>query len=105
MKRMLQVVVCACAIALTAAGCGGSSNTPKPPGGSSDSGPVIQDLLKKATDKKARSSSRGAAIISLGRFGAEAQSALPELEKIAASEKDKTLKDKAAEAIKRIKGE
>ncbi|MBL9124927.1 MAG: hypothetical protein JNG90_14925 [Planctomycetaceae bacterium] len=103
MKRILQVVVCAVVIGLSAAGCGGSKAPP--PGARGDAGPLIQELLTKANNKKLRSSERGAAIIALGRFGAEAQVALNDLEKIAASEKDKTLKEKATLSIKRIKGE
>jgi len=104
MKRMLQIVVCALVIGLTAAGCSGGSSAP-PPGAKGDSAPLIQNLIQKANNKKLRSSERGAAIIGLGRFGKDAEVAIPDLEKIAASEKDKTLKDKAAMSIKRIKGE
>jgi hypothetical protein len=104
MKRMLQVVVCAMVIGLTAVGCSGGTKAP-PPGSAGDPAPLIKSLIEKVNNKKLKSEERGGAIIGLSRFGSQAQEALPMLEKIAAGDKDKSLQKKAEIAVKRIKGE
>lgn len=103
MKRMLQSIVCALLLGLFAAGCGGS-NTPAT-GSKGDPSVRVQELVTKLNDKKAKIEARSGAAIALGRMGSEAESALPHLEKIASTDKNKKLQEQARTAIGRIKGE
>lgn len=101
MKGFLQVVLCAGVIGLFTAGCGGGTETP-PTGSSSDPKAVVDNLVKLL--KHPKPAARSAACTQLARLGADASAALPELEKVAKSDKVKKVRDRAQEAITKIKG-
>jgi hypothetical protein len=95
------MMICAVSLSLFAAGCGGS-NAP-PSGSGADPGPIVQDLIKKLNDQKLKSETRAVAAIQLGNL--KAQDAIPHLEKAAAGDPSPKVKEHAAKAIRKIKGE
>jgi HEAT repeat protein len=66
-----------------------------------DAPKIVPALIELLKDKDVKI--RLDAVIGLGQFGAEAESALPELEK-AKSDKDRRIRDAAKRAISRISG-
>lgn len=101
MKRMLLLLICIVGLGLVAAGCGGGNTPPK--GSRGDSSATVQRYIDTLNNREAKDEARAAAAIQLGNL--KAQEALADLERVAADDENEKLREVAAKAVRKIKGE